>query len=186
MHRVLDVDRAILCDAAIVAGQQHRPFRKRNKNGIIYPELDRCFDLSLRRLESGPLDIVLELASRLQDRLLTEFEKRPVREGAVGALRRAYVVTSTVSPADRDRVLQIGRILGSSRALRIELANDGHRDVVYTLTPNDYEGREQTVTIHSRGSRTVAWPTDADGYYDVIITANTGDGFKRRYAGRIA
>jgi phospholipase C len=42
------------------------------------------------------------------------------------------------------------------------------------------------VTVRSRGSRAVAWPTDADGYYDVIITANTGDGFKRRYAGRIA
>jgi hypothetical protein len=25
-----------------------------------------------------------------------------------------------------------------------------------------------------------------DGYYDVIITANTSDGFTRRYAGRIA
>jgi phospholipase C len=75
---------------------------------------------------------------------------------------------------------------GSSRALRIGLANEGHQDVVYTLTPNDYEGREQTVTIRSGGSRAVAWPTDADGYYDVIITANTGDGFKRRYAGRIA
>jgi phospholipase C len=32
----------------------------------------------------------------------------------------------------------------------------------------------------------VSWPVDADGYYDVIITANTNDGFTRRYAGRIA
>jgi hypothetical protein len=24
------------------------------------------------------------------------------------------------------------------------------------------------------------------GYYDVVITANTSDGFRRRYAGRIA
>jgi phospholipase C len=75
---------------------------------------------------------------------------------------------------------------GSSPALRINLANEGHQDFVYTLTPNDYEGREQTMTIGSGGSRAVAWPMDADGYYDVIITANTGDGFKRRYAGRIA
>jgi AcrR family transcriptional regulator len=63
-------------------------------------------------------DIVLELASRLQDRLLSAFEERPPREGAVEALRRAYVVTSTVSPADRDRVLQVGGILSSSPALR--------------------------------------------------------------------
>jgi hypothetical protein len=27
--------------------------------------------------------------------------------------------------------------------------------------------------------------TDPDGYYDVVITASTSDGFKRRYAGRI-
>ena len=27
---------------------------------------------------------------------------------------------------------------------------------------------------------------NADGYYDVTVTANTGDGFTRRYAGRIA
>jgi hypothetical protein len=30
-----------------------------------------------------------------------------------------------------------------------------------------------------------AYP-DADGYYDVTVTADTGDGFTRRYAGRIA
>jgi hypothetical protein len=30
------------------------------------------------------------------------------------------------------------------------------------------------------------WPTDQDGYYDVVISTNTGDGFRRRYAGRIA
>jgi len=75
---------------------------------------------------------------------------------------------------------------GSARELRIDLANEGDGDVVYTLTPNDYEGREQTLTIRSRGSRAIAWPTDADGYYDVVITASAGGGFKRRYAGRIA
>jgi phospholipase C len=32
----------------------------------------------------------------------------------------------------------------------------------------------------------VSWPTDRYGYYDVVITANTPDGFRRRYAGRIA
>lgn len=32
----------------------------------------------------------------------------------------------------------------------------------------------------------VGWPTDSYGYYDVIITANTSDGFTRRYAGRIS
>jgi phospholipase C len=35
-------------------------------------------------------------------------------------------------------------------------------------------------------SKTVDWPADADGYYDVTVTADTGDSFTRRYAGRIA
>jgi phospholipase C len=34
--------------------------------------------------------------------------------------------------------------------------------------------------------KTISWPTDQYGYYDVVITANTADGFRRRYAGRIA
>ena len=35
-------------------------------------------------------------------------------------------------------------------------------------------------------TKTISWPTDQYGYYDVVITANTSDGFRRRYAGRIA
>jgi phospholipase C len=35
-------------------------------------------------------------------------------------------------------------------------------------------------------STTISWPTDQYGYYDVVITTNTADGFRRRYAGRIA
>jgi phospholipase C len=72
------------------------------------------------------------------------------------------------------------------KKLELTLANEGREEVVYTLTPNDYEGRTQTVTVRSGRSETVSWPTDRDGYYDVVITANTADGFRRRYAGRIA
>ena len=75
---------------------------------------------------------------------------------------------------------------GRSAELRIDLGNEGRGNVVYTLTPNDYEGKTQTVTVGSSRSHTVSWPANADGYYDVVITVNTGDGFKRRYAGRIA
>ena len=32
---------------------------------------------------------------------------------------------------------------------------------------------------------TISWPADQYGYYDVIITTSTSDGFRRRYAGRI-
>jgi hypothetical protein len=31
--------------------------------------------------------------------------------------------------------------------------------------------------------KTVSWPANQDGYYDVVITAST-DGIRRRYAGR--
>ena len=32
----------------------------------------------------------------------------------------------------------------------------------------------------------VAWPVNEYGYYDVIVTADTSDGFAYRYAGRIS
>ena len=44
----------------------------------------------------------------------------------------------------------------------------------------------RTVTVKSGAATTVSWPTNHYGYYDVVITANTTDGFRRRYAGRIA
>jgi phospholipase C len=75
---------------------------------------------------------------------------------------------------------------GHVRSLRLTLANDGTTAVAYTLTVNDYAGASQTVTVGATGSKNVTWPVDADGYYDVTVTANTSDGFTRRYAGRIA
>jgi phospholipase C len=72
------------------------------------------------------------------------------------------------------------------KKVELTLANEGHQKVVYTLTRNDYEGRNQTVTVSQGRPATIEWPTDRYGYYDVVITANTSDGFTRRYAGRIA
>ncbi|HEX6454821.1 MAG TPA: phospholipase C, phosphocholine-specific [Trebonia sp.] len=77
-------------------------------------------------------------------------------------------------------------VTGSAPSLQLTLANSGTTAVVYTLTVNDYAGTTQTVTVAGGGSSPVTWPVDSDGYYDVIITANTSDGFTRRYAGRIA
>jgi phospholipase C len=77
-------------------------------------------------------------------------------------------------------------VTGSSRSLQLTLTNDGTTAVVYTLTVNDYAGTTQTVTVGANASSTVTWPVNSDGYYDVIITANTSDGFTRRYAGRIS
>jgi phospholipase C len=74
---------------------------------------------------------------------------------------------------------------GARPALQLTLANSGSAAVAYTLTAHDYAGATQAVTVGANGSVTVSWPVSRDGYYDVIITANTSDGFTRRYAGRI-
>ncbi|HEX4087258.1 MAG TPA: phospholipase C, phosphocholine-specific [Trebonia sp.] len=75
---------------------------------------------------------------------------------------------------------------GRSSRVELTLGNDGSEAIVYTLTPNDYEGSTRTATVKSGGVKAVHWPTDQDGYYDVVITANTTDGFRRRYAGRLS
>jgi phospholipase C len=73
---------------------------------------------------------------------------------------------------------------GSTPVVSLKLYNDGERGVTYTLTANDYAGGRSSVTVAGGGSQTVQWPTE-DGYYDVIITADTDGGFRQRYAGRI-
>ncbi|HEY2552769.1 MAG TPA: phospholipase C, phosphocholine-specific [Streptosporangiaceae bacterium] len=68
--------------------------------------------------------------------------------------------------------------------VRVTLTNDGREPVVFTLTPNDYAGSTQSVRVNNNSH--VDWPTNADGYYDVTVTADSSDGFLRRFAGRIA
>jgi len=95
-----------------------------------------------------------------------------------------------VVPAGRDagQVPVVTAALRSAPAktVQLTLANEGQQEIIYTLTPNDYEGHAQSATVKSGRPATVSWPADRDGYYDVVITANTTDGFRRRYAGRIA
>ena len=74
----------------------------------------------------------------------------------------------------------------ATKTLELTLANQGEQAIVYTVTPNDYEGSTQTVTVKTGSAQTISWPTDQYGYYDVVITTNTAGGFRRRYAGRIA
>lgn len=69
--------------------------------------------------------------------------------------------------------------------VKLTLHNDGTRTLRYTLTANDYLGDTRTVTVDSGKTSVVIWPTQ-HGYYDVIITANTGTTWSHRYAGRIA
>jgi phospholipase C len=75
---------------------------------------------------------------------------------------------------------------GAGKTVELTLANEGQQEVVYTLTPNDYEGHTQKVTVKRGSPKTISWPTDGYGYYDVVITTGSTDGFRRRYAGRAA
>jgi hypothetical protein len=52
--------------------------------------------------------------------------------------------------------------------------------------PERLRGRTRTVTVKAGSPSTISWPADQYGYYYVVITANTSDDFRRRYAGRIA
>jgi hypothetical protein len=76
-----------------------------------------------------------------------------------------------------------GQNSGQVPVVTAALRPGGAKTVVYTLTPNDYKGRTQTVTVKLGRPKTVSWPTNQDGYYDVMITASSAGGFRRRYAG---
>jgi phospholipase C len=76
-------------------------------------------------------------------------------------------------------------VAGADAEVRLTLRNDGTRAVRYTLTAHDYLGGKQSVTVAGGAAVTVDWPTQ-QGYYDVVITADTGTGWTQRYAGRVA
>jgi AcrR family transcriptional regulator len=69
-------------------------------------------------------EVVLDYERRLQARLLVALRSRPPNEGPVEALRQAYVETSHVEPAERGRVLQLGRVLENAPALRARVAGE--------------------------------------------------------------
>jgi hypothetical protein len=99
-------------------------------------------------------------------------------------LRREFTAGSASDADGPDGFLT--SFAGEVVAVELTLANEGHEAILYTLTPNDYRGHTQTVTVKLGSPKTISWPTDRYGYYDVVVTTNTGGGFRRRYAGRIA
>ena len=104
-----------------------------------------------------------------------------------GRVRRSFaggIVGASTTTGQIPRVTGTP-VTGSAPSLQLTLANDGTTAVTYTLTASDSRHHQAR---HGRrdGSTNVTWPVDSNGYYDVIITANTSDGFTRRYAGRIA
>ena len=69
-------------------------------------------------------EVVLDYERRLKERLLVALRSRPPNEGPVEALRQAYIETSHVEPAERGRVLQLGRILENAPALRARVPGE--------------------------------------------------------------
>ena len=70
-------------------------------------------------------------------------------------------------------------------SLTLTLSNDGDAPVRYTLVANDFVTAGQDAVVAGHASQSVSWPLDEWGYYDVIVTAHTGTGFRYRFAGRV-
>jgi phospholipase C len=72
-----------------------------------------------------------------------------------------------------------------SAEVELRLVNDGDTAVTFTLTPNDFGGRTQTVLVAPGHRAQPTWPSDRDGRYDFTVTAGTGTRFAQRYAGTV-
>ena len=70
------------------------------------------------RYFSSKDDVVLDYERRLTARLVAAFDNQPSSLGTVQALRQAYAETAHIDPADRPRVVQLGRILAAAPELR--------------------------------------------------------------------
>ena len=81
-------------------------------------------------------DILLDYERHLQARLQAALHARPAREGAVTALRNAYIATSTVAPEEHDAVVARARMLAAVPALRARAHGEraqGSREVAILL-----------------------------------------------------
>jgi phospholipase C len=130
-------------------------------------------------LQSAPGSYVWEAALTAENYAFSVYGPDGFLTSFAGAVVPAGVNTGQVPVVTAQPSAATGTV-------ELTLGNEGQTAVVYTLTPNEYEGRTQTVTVSGGGQKTVSWPTSQYGYYDVVITANTSDGFTRRYAGRLA
>ncbi|WP_328376824.1 DUF756 domain-containing protein [Streptomyces sp. NBC_00440] len=78
---------------------------------------------------------------------------------------------------------------GARHEARVKLTlhnrGGGSKPVHYTLAAHDYLGRTQKVTVAPGRTKVVMWPTQ-EGYYDVVVTADTDSTWTQRYAGRLA
>jgi phospholipase C len=73
-------------------------------------------------------------------------------------------------------------MLPGSRALNLELVNDGASAVVVTVRSRRYGRRSQEVRLRPRQRKQLAWATE-HGWYDVEVSA--AGGFYRSLTGRL-
>ncbi|QEU91644.1 phosphocholine-specific phospholipase C [Streptomyces kanamyceticus] len=78
------------------------------------------------------------------------------------------------------------------REIHLTLANRGRGQLVFTVKPlgyvdeSDIRSRTRTVRVRAGSSRTIAWRTaDEHGWYDVEVTAEGDEAFRRRLMGHI-
>ncbi|HEY4456271.1 MAG TPA: phospholipase C, phosphocholine-specific [Pseudonocardiaceae bacterium] len=78
---------------------------------------------------------------------------------------------------------------GDGATLALTLSNAGSVAAVFTVGANvaylASGGSASQVTVAAGGSTQVTLPASAAGRYDITVTANVGDGFARRFAGRL-
>ncbi len=87
MHRVADRLRFVRRDAAVVAGQEHRPFRQRHEQRIEHLELDR----NVVAIEPHRVDVGFQIAQHPVMRLVLEYRSLEVgRQADVKHVRRLF------------------------------------------------------------------------------------------------
>ncbi|MFC7642569.1 phospholipase domain-containing protein [Streptosporangium lutulentum] len=108
--------------------------------------------------------------------------------GADGFVRR---FAGTVVRAEQDDVavpsVQAKPRNGGHRetaSIELKLINDGGAEVAFTITPNDFGGKPQTVWVGPGGHAQPTWAGNG-GRYDFTVTAGTGDRFAQRYVGTL-
>jgi AcrR family transcriptional regulator len=98
-----------------------RLFAERGFDAVAVDEVAAAVGISQRtffRYFASKDDVVLGYSRRLDERLVIALEGRPASEGAVTALRQAFLTTSTIEPADRDDVLLRARAVAGAPVLR--------------------------------------------------------------------
>ncbi|MFJ5898802.1 alkaline phosphatase family protein [Streptomyces sp. NPDC093064] len=81
--------------------------------------------------------------------------------------------------------VELVRGSGASQQVKLTLHSDGSQALTFELVANDFLDRDQAISVAAGASKVVTWPTKS-GYYDIVITAKGVDGWKQRYAGRVA